>query len=74
MDSTNNFHVLTCSHCGRKCGMYMTTEDYSIYENINAKIQCMGCKKSYEIIPNQHIGLLSEVVSLHSDVQQSDSQ
>ena len=72
--NAENLHVLKCPYCGRKCGMYMTTEEYSIYENINAKLQCMGCEESYLIIPNQHIGLRCEIAPHCSTVQQSDSK
>lgn len=50
-------------HCNRKHGMYVTKKEYSAYYNIKAKIQCRGCEKSYEIVPNSKKGKLEDVTS-----------
>lgn len=69
----DNFYVLECPKCKRKCGMSISDDLLQTYKDIEAKISCPYCSTPYLISPPYlHKGEEKEVVSRNLEVQQLD--
>ena len=69
----DNFYVLECPTCKRKCGMSISDDLLQTYNDIGAKISCPYCSNPYPISPPYlHKGEKEEVVSRNLEVRQLD--
>ena len=69
----DNFYVLECPTCKRKCGMRISDDLLQTYNDIGAKISCPYCSNPYPISPSYlHKGEKEEVVSRNLEVRQLD--
>lgn len=60
----DNFYVLECPKCKRKCGMSISDDLLQTYKDIEAQIRCPYCLNPYPISPPYlHKGEEKEVVS-----------